>query len=128
MNATAWIALAAIAAGAGAFWLLLLRPTVRLAQRAARMHPPAAVGDAGPELEISAARHPTTEYLSASRRQAIAALAAETARKDFAHAGRVRANPYGRHTRAYAVWALEYTMQWQTLDMHRRDVPGGCQQ
>lgn len=113
------------------FWLALVLPCIRLASRAQRRHQRRAERPlptlqtrrvrAGPICEpqplptLAAPSYPVTDYLAAARRAQIARDAAACAHSDFALQGRPRANPHRRHSRAYAVWAMEYTLQWEAM-------------
>ena len=60
------------------------------------------------------------------RQAAITRIAKASARLDYTKHGRKRANPYQRHSRDFALWALEYAGAWE--EMAQADgAPAGSQ-
>lgn len=55
---------------------------------------------------------PPCPGLTFGRRLQIEALARSSARQDFVDNGRRRANPYVRHSREFACWAIAYGEAW----------------
>ncbi len=114
----AWIALGAAAAG---LLLGLLIPAL-MARRAGRevMRTADAAKIEREVRRVRAGAPPPVPQPSADviplRHRLIEAEARNAARADFSANRHRRANPYRRHTREFACWAIAYTALWAELE------------
>lgn len=60
------------------------------------------------------------------RRKTIVRIARAAAVLDYRRHGRKRANPYQRHSRDFALWALEYASSWE--EQAQAETPAAAQQ